>query len=118
MNHLIEYKPLTEAIAYSGKKYFKSCTKEEFAELQAKNESIYFDVSKTFARSAHIADWKDADPEDVMIEWECVNLTARQRAILNIGIKSYLKTNPTKTVTQTLVRTMLERVKNGENPYR
>jgi len=79
MNSLIEYKPLTEATTYTGEKVYKTCTPEEFLEIRAKNEAIYFDVSKRYVASAHIKDWTQADPEDVATAWETQNLTSAEK---------------------------------------
>ena len=83
MNHSIaDYKPLTEAVTYSGDTYYKSCSVEEFAQMQTQAETLYFDVSKTYVKSAHVKEWREADPDDVLIAWETANLTKREKTIL------------------------------------
>ena len=118
MKHeIIEYKPLTEAISYSGEKYYKTCTPAEFTKLRAENESLYFDISKRFVASAHIKDWWEADPQDTIFEYETMQLTKWQRESLKFALEKYKEVNPYKVLTKSIMLTMIDRIKDWKQPY-
>ena len=116
MQTIVEYKPLTEAITISGEKFYKTCTPEQLIELRQSNEAIYFDISKQYVTSASINKWSVADPDDTMIEYETQLLTKRQKDALKLGMKNYTDRNPYKTLSKTIVMTMIERIRKGQNP--
>lgn len=91
MNSLIIYKPLTEAITYSGERYYKSCTPEEFLEIRATKEAILFDIPKKYVASAHVKEWIQADIEDVAIAWETNGMTSSERRIFEASKKAFLE---------------------------
>lgn len=90
MNSLIVYKPLTEAITYTGERYYKSCTPEEFHRFRSDNEALFFDIDKRYVASAHIKEWKQADSEDVAIAWETKDFTSSQRRIFEASKSAYI----------------------------
>lgn len=90
MNSVIIYKPLTEATTYNGEKLYKTCTPDEFLQIRATNEAIYFDVSKRYVTSAHIKDWIQADPEDIATAWETQNLTSAEKRRFEASKTAYL----------------------------
>jgi len=111
MQSITEYVPLTEAVSTTGDKYYKSCSVEQFSKIQAEAETIYFDVSKTYCRSERVKEWRQADPDDVMVEWETQNLTKREKLILQSSLDRYLTANPTKKATKNVIITMIGRIK-------
>ena len=114
MNDLIEYKPLTEAITYSGDRYFKNCTPDEFFDIRSKKETIYFDISKRYVASAHIKEWLQADQEDIAIAWETMNMTSGQKRMIEASKKAFLEFwGGSKPLTNEMVRSFAELAKIG-----
>lgn len=91
MNGVIVYAPLTEAITTTGDSRFKACSVEEFTRIQAENETIYFDISKTYCRSERIKEWREADPEDVAIEHETSEFNTAQRRVFEASKRTFLE---------------------------
>ena len=90
MNNLIEKIKMTEVVDYQGEKYYKWCTKEEFANIQAKNETIYFDISQVFLKSSAIKSWRDADEEEILIMLSEKTMNNSQKRIFNSSKKNFL----------------------------
>lgn len=115
---IIQYEPLTLATTYSWEKYYTNISPDRLAEIMQKAESVYFGISKVYVKTAHINTWQEADPEDTLIENEIVSLPPRQKAALKAGIQKYRGFNSEKIINSWIVKTMIERVKNWEEPYK
>lgn len=59
-----------------------------------------------------------ADPEEAMIAWELSKLSEYKQKRVKKAIAEYESKNPFKVLSPNMVKTIVDRIENGEEPFR